>query len=106
RVTSSGDLLLTANINAGSAGVGLESAAKIEQTAGTVTGSTLEVSAVGPVSLLDANAVPVLAGQTTGAGPSFSFLYRNDGVNLTAGSVSALLETGCGAPAGSELLRG
>jgi filamentous hemagglutinin family protein len=102
RVTTSGNLLLTTNINAGSAGVGLESAGQIRQTAGTVTGSSLEVSAVGPVSLPDANVVPVLAGQVTGSQNSFSF--RDDGVNLTVSSVGPLLETGTGTPPNNQML--
>src|SRR5271165_1633211 len=96
RVTASGNLNLMANVDAGSAGVGLESAGQIQQTAGTVSGSTLEVSAVGRVSLPDMNAVPVLAGQATGAGNSF--LYRNDGLGLTVGTVPTLLESGTGKP--------
>ena len=52
RVTSSGDLLLTQNVTAGTAGVerSTRSAGQIQQTAGTVTGSTLEISAVGSVA--------------------------------------------------------
>src|SRR5207245_8041748 len=76
RVTSSGDLLLKQNVAAGTAGVGLEAAGQIQQTGGGVRGGTLEISAVGAVSLPDTNAVPVLAGQATGTGKSF--LLSND----------------------------
>jgi filamentous hemagglutinin family protein len=104
RVTTSGNLILTANVNAGGAGVGLEAAGQIQQTAGMVTGNTLELSGVGPVSLLDANAVPVLAGQLTGAGSSSSFLYRNDSLGLTVGTVPTLLESGTGTPPNNQML--
>src|SRR5262249_23283651 len=102
RVTSSGDLQLTHNVAAGTAGVGLESAGVIRQTGGAVTGRTLEVSAPGPVALPDANMVPVIAGQVTG--PGNSFLFRNDGQGVTVGRVAALVETGTGTPPNSQML--
>src|SRR5271165_419427 len=104
RVTSSGNLTLNANVNAGSAGVGLESAGQIQQTAGTgtVTGGTLEISAMGPVSLADANSVPVLAGQATGAGNSF--LFRDNGLTLTVGTAPTLLESGTGTAPNNQML--
>ena len=102
RVTTSGNLLLTQNVAAGTAGVGLESAGQIQQTGGVVTGSTLEVSAVGAVSLPDANVVPVLAGQTTGAGNGL--LYRNDNLGLTVDTVATLLEQGTGTPPNNQML--
>jgi filamentous hemagglutinin family protein len=102
RVTSSGDLVLAANVNTGSAGIGFESAGTVQQTAGAVTGGTLEISAVGTVSLLDANAVPLLAAQATGSRNSFSF--RDDGLNMTVGSVGPLLETGTGTPPNNQML--
>jgi filamentous hemagglutinin family protein len=104
RVTTSGNLNLAANVDAGNAAVGLESAGTIQQTAGAVTGSALEVSAVGPVSLLATNAVPVLASQTTGAGGSSSFQYRNDAVGLTVATVPTLLESGTGTPPNDQIL--
>jgi len=102
RVTSSGDLLLTQNVNAGAAGVGLESAGQVRQTGGTVTGGTLEVSAVGAVSLPDTNAVPVLAAQVTGAGNSL--LFRDDGLSLSVDTVPTLLESGTGTPPNNQML--
>jgi hypothetical protein len=102
RVTTLGDLVLMANVDAGTADVGLESAGAISQTAGTVTAAALEISAVGPVSLPDANAVSVLATQVTGAGNSF--LFRDDGLSLTVGTVAGLLESGTGIPAGDRML--
>ncbi len=104
RVTGSGDLLLTTNIDAGTAGVGLEAAEAITQTSGVVTAGALEVSALGPVSLPDANKVVVLAGQVTGPGPGNSFLFRDDGLSLTIGTVSALLESGSGTPPNDRML--
>ena len=102
RVTSSGDLVLMANVDAVTAGVGLESAGSIVQTAGAVTAGSLEVTAVGSVSLPDANAVSVLAAQVTGAGNRF--LFRDDGLSLTIGTVSALLESGTGTPPNDRML--
>ena len=102
RVTTSGDLLLTQNVAAGTAGVGLESAGQVRQTGGVVTASALEVSAVGAVSLPDANVVPVLAGQATGAGNSL--LYRNDNLGLTIDTVATLLEQGTGTPPSNQML--
>jgi filamentous hemagglutinin family protein len=101
RVTSSGDLVLNANVNGGRGGIGLEAAGQILQTAGTLAGSSLEVSAAGPVSLPDTNAVPLLVGQVTGSQNSFSL---DDGVTLTVGSVGPLLETGTGTPPNSRML--
>jgi hypothetical protein len=92
RVTSSGDLVLMANVDAGTADVGLESASAISQTAGLVTAGSLEVTAVGSVYLPDANAVSVLAAQVTGV--DNSFLFRDDRSSLTIGTVAALLESG------------
>ncbi len=102
RVTTSGDLTLAAGVAAGTAGIGLELAGRVLQTAGTVTGGTLEVSAVGAVSLPDANAVPVLAGQATGAGSSF--LFRDDSLGLTISTTPTLLESGAGTPPSAQML--
>jgi filamentous hemagglutinin family protein len=104
RVTSSGDLQLTRNVIAGTAGVGLESAGAILQTGGAVTGSTLEVSAVGSVSLPRSNAVSVLAGQVTDLPMPNSFVYRNDGRSLTVGTVPTLLESGAETPPNNQML--
>ncbi len=102
RVTASGDLVLTQTVAAGTAGIGLESAGQIRQTGGTVTGSALEVSAAGAVSLPEGNAVSLLAGQATGAGNSL--LYRNEEANLTVGAVGPLLEQGASPPPASRML--
>jgi filamentous hemagglutinin family protein len=102
RVTTSGDLTLAASVAAGTAGIGLESAGAVSQTVGAVSGGTLEVSAVGAVSLPDANAVPVLAGQATGAGSSF--LFRDDSLALTVGTAPTLVETGTGTPPSAQML--
>ena len=84
--------MLTQNVTAGNAGVGLEAAGAIRQTAGTVTGGTLEILAVGPVSLPDVNMVPYWRAEQRVQRNSFSF--RDDGLGLTVGSVRPLLETG------------
>jgi hypothetical protein len=102
RVTSSGDLLLMQNVSAGTAGVGLEAAGQIQQSGGVVTGSTLEVTAAGAVSLPDANMAPLVAGQVTGTGNSQ--LFRDDGTGLTIGAPPTLVETGTGAPPASQML--
>jgi hypothetical protein len=102
RVTGSGDLTLAANVDAGTADVGLESAGAIVQTAGAVTAGSLEVTASGPVSLPDANAVSVLAAQVTGV--DNSFLFRDDRSSLTIGTVAALLESGTGTPPSDRML--
>ncbi len=102
RVTTSGDLLLTQNVTAGSGALGFELAGQVLQTGGVVTGSALEVSAVGAVSLSEANAVGVLAGQATGAGNSL--LYRNDNLGLTVDTVATLLEQGTGTPPNNQML--
>ena len=67
-----------------------------------MTGNSLEVSAAGAVSLPDTNAVPLLAGQVTGS--QNSFLFRDDGLNLTVDSVGPLLETGTGTPPNNQML--
>src|SRR5208282_1428426 len=59
-------------------------------------------SAVGSVSLADANSVPVLAGQATGAGNSV--LFRDNGQSLTVGTAPTLLETGTGTPPSNQML--
>ena len=71
RVTTSGDLLLTQNVAAGTAGVGLELAGQIRQTGGVVTASALEASAVGAVSLPDANVVRCWRVRRPGRGTAF-----------------------------------
>jgi filamentous hemagglutinin family protein len=102
RVLGSGDLILAANVDAGSAGVGLESAGAISQTAGAVTAGTFEVLSVGSASLPDANNVAVLAAELTGNGSSF--LFHDDSRNLTIGTAPALLESGAGTPPRGRML--
>ena len=102
RVTGSGDLLLTQNVNAGTAGVGLEAAGQILQTGGAVTAGALQISAAGPVSLPNANAVSLLAGQVTGV--SSSLRFRDDEVSLSVDTVPTLLESGTGTPPNNQML--
>ena len=98
-ITTTGDIALTtvggtANgitidtaIDAPGHNVSLASAGFITE-APPVVSSTLAITAVGPVSMLDANQVGTLAASVTGAGNSFAF--RNDGLDLTIGTVGAL----------------
>src|SRR5205823_2127793 len=71
RVTTSGDLVLNANVNAGNGGIGLQSAGQIQQMLGTLTGSSLDVTSASAVSLPDPNTVPLLSAQVMGSQKSF-----------------------------------
>src|SRR5205807_2614739 len=64
--------------------VTLDSAGSITETP-PVIAATLSVTAVGPVTMADANQVGTLAASVTGAGNSF--LFRNDSLDLTIGTV-------------------
>src|SRR4029077_7530132 len=78
------NLTLGGNLTASGQTVTLTSAgAIIEQPGGAITAGTLDVTAVGPVSLTAANAVGRLVFAVTGAGNSF--MFRNDARNLIVG---------------------
>ncbi len=83
--TSSGDITLSGTETA--TNVILVSAGSITETP-PIIASTLSVTAVGPVSMADANQVGTLAASVTGTGNSF--LFRNDSLDLTIGTVGAL----------------
>ena len=104
RMTSSSNLTLMQNVAAGRAGVGLESAGGIQQVSGVVTGNTLEIAAAGPVSLSEANRAAMLAGRVTGLGSANGVLFRDDGQDLTIGTVPTLLESATGIPPSSQML--
>ncbi len=99
---TAGSLTLAANVAAGGAAIGLEAAGQMTQTSGTLNGGALAITAGGPVSLPDANTVPLLAGRVTGVGNSF--LFRDDATPLTVTTIPAVTEQGTGTPPNNQML--
>jgi len=86
KLDSGSNINLAATIDMAGRTLQLIAGAGISETP-PVIASTLSITAVGPVSMLDANQIGTLAANVTGAGNSFAF--RNDNLALTIGTVGA-----------------
>jgi filamentous hemagglutinin family protein len=81
--TTTGGITLGGDVTAGAGtqAVTLSSAGGISQTGGVIDAGALAATAAGPVSLLDANTVPLLGAAVTGSGNEF--LFRDNATPLT-----------------------
>src|SRR5262249_28958631 len=86
--TTTGDLVLDADVNAPGGAVTLNSAGGIRQVSGIIDPGSLLINSVGSVSLTGANTVDKIAARVTGAGATLIF---NDTANdLTVGTVGSV----------------
>ncbi|MEI7714082.1 MAG: hypothetical protein WCI94_21790, partial [Rhodospirillales bacterium] len=94
--TTSGDLMIVQNVNAGTGTIGLVSAGAISQTGGVLTAAGLGVAAVNDVALTKANAVGTIAAAVSGAGKGFAFKADSTGLTIDIASGTTGIATNNG----------